>query len=92
MTAVCENRLRWQSRRGVLELDLVLEEFWRRTESLPEEELRALSELLALDDDALWRVINGDGGEEAGRGGAAMRRVVGAMQNVIMAADANRAD
>ena len=53
------NCLRWQSRRGLLELDLILQKFWQRNALLSEEELHALSELLALDDEGLWRAIRG---------------------------------
>ena len=59
---VLENKLRWQSRRGALELDVVLEQFWRRADGLPEDELRALGELLALDDEDLRRAIKTGGG------------------------------
>lgn len=80
-TTVCENKLRWQSRRGVLELDLILDEFWRRAGAQSAEELQALSELLALDDGDLWRRINDD---EAGRqdDDSVMRRVVARLQSL----------
>ena len=57
MTAILENALRWQSRRGMLELDLVLDKFWRHGTGLSDAELRVLSELLALEDGELWREI-----------------------------------
>ncbi|MGI9307600.1 MAG: succinate dehydrogenase assembly factor 2 [Gammaproteobacteria bacterium] len=63
MTAVLENALRWQSRRGVLELDLVLDKFWRQAGTPSESELHALGELLALDDEELRREINGETGQ-----------------------------
>ncbi|MGU9951576.1 MAG: succinate dehydrogenase assembly factor 2 [Gammaproteobacteria bacterium WSBS_2016_MAG_OTU1] len=59
MTAL-ENNLRWQSRRGLLELDLVLDKFWQQSDTLPTNELQALSELLALGDEELWHKINGN--------------------------------
>ena len=48
-------RLKWRSRRGTLELDLTLEEFWRaRGEKLTRRELEELA-----------RVLDGDDGEVA---------------------------
>ena len=58
-----QNKLRWQSRRGTLELDLLLQKYWRKTPSPCGDELNALAELLALDDEDLTRVIkDGEGG------------------------------
>ncbi|MDD3380094.1 MAG: succinate dehydrogenase assembly factor 2 [Rugosibacter sp.] len=54
------NRLRWQSRRALLELDLLLERFWLREEMLVTEEDEAgLQQLLALDDYDLWALVSG---------------------------------
>ncbi len=54
------NRLRWQSRRALLELDLLLERFWLREETLVTEEDEAgLQQLLALDDYDLWALVSG---------------------------------
>lgn len=54
------NRLRWQSRRALLELDLLLERFWLREEALVTEEDEAgLQQLLALDDYDLWALVSG---------------------------------
>ncbi len=79
MTAVCENKLRWQSRRGTLELDLILERFWRRTDLHTEEHLRALSGLLSLDDEQLRRAVAGEGGEG---GGATARGIAGVLRSL----------
>lgn len=62
------NRLRWQSRRGTLELDLILDKFWRRKDLHSAENLSALSELLSLDDEELRGIFAINGGGEAGRG------------------------
>jgi antitoxin CptB len=52
------NRLRWHSRRGLLELDLVLERFWaRHGESLSADQARDLEEVLALEENDLWDII-----------------------------------
>jgi len=54
------NRLRWQSRRALLELDLLLERFWLREEALvTEEDETGLQQLLALDDYDLWALVSG---------------------------------
>ena len=53
-------RLRWQSRRGLLELDIVLERFWSRTgNALAEEDARALERLLAMNDNDLLDCVMG---------------------------------
>ena len=62
MTAL-QNKLRWQSRRGTLELDLLLQKYWQTTPPSSADELNALGELLALDDEDLTRAIKGEGGE-----------------------------
>ncbi|MFH1604016.1 MAG: succinate dehydrogenase assembly factor 2 [Pseudomonadota bacterium] len=52
------NRLRWQCRRGLLELDLVLERFLERHgEQLQGERLSSFQTLLTLTDDELWDLI-----------------------------------
>ena len=55
-SASAENlsRLRWRSRRGLLENDLLLERFYaRHGETLSEEEVQALYDLMALADNDL---------------------------------------
>jgi len=52
------NRLRWQCRRGLLELDLVLERFLElHLADLNAERLHAFRTLLGFADDALWDLI-----------------------------------
>ena len=54
------NRLRWQSRRALLELDLLLERFWQREgELITAEDEVGLQQLLALDDYDLWALVSG---------------------------------
>ena len=53
------DRLRWQSRRGLLELDIVLERFWARTGALEEKDARALERLLAMTDNDLLDCVMG---------------------------------
>ena len=52
------NRLRWKCRRGLLELDLVLDRFLREA-SLTDGELASLNSLLDLPDNDLWELIVG---------------------------------
>jgi antitoxin CptB len=53
-------RLRWQCRRGLLELDLTLARFLdRHADSLDGEGLLAMRELLDLGDNDLWDLVSG---------------------------------
>ena len=54
MDRVARERLRWKCRRGLLELDLVLERYLRNHPGDPE-----LSPLLDLDDNDLWDIVSG---------------------------------
>jgi antitoxin CptB len=56
MDAVARNRLYWKCRRGLLELDLVLQRF---IPILREEDVRPLHDLLDLPDNDLWDIISG---------------------------------
>ena len=54
------DRLRWRCRRGLLELDLVLERFLRRHAiGLSDAELALFAEILEFADNDLWDVVNG---------------------------------
>jgi len=58
MDAELRNRLRWQCRRGLLELDLVLERFLEKHgDRLQGERLASFQALLAYTDDELWDLI-----------------------------------
>ena len=53
-------RLKWRSRRGLLELDLVFERFWSGPgKELNESERAALERLLALPDNDLLDLVMG---------------------------------
>jgi antitoxin CptB len=53
-------RLRWQSRRGLLELDIVLERFWAHAGgALQEADARALGRLLEMTDNDLLDCVMG---------------------------------
>jgi antitoxin CptB len=56
MDAVAKNRLRWQCRRGLLELDLVFDRF---IPTLKDEDVQPLLALLDLADNDLWDIIAG---------------------------------
>ena len=53
---VARDRLYWKCRRGLLELDLVLQRF---IPTLKDEDLQPLSALLELPDNDLWDIIAG---------------------------------
>lgn len=53
-------RLRWRSRRGLLEMDLVLTRFLERhLDHLNDNELRAYAQLLQVSDTILLEYVNG---------------------------------
>jgi len=53
-------RLKWKSRRGLLELDLVLERFWKgEGQKMGEGEANALERLLAMPDNDLLDLVMG---------------------------------
>jgi antitoxin CptB len=49
--------LKWKCRRGLLELDLVLQDFVEKR--LRDEDVAMLNELLALEDNELWDIVSG---------------------------------
>ena len=56
------NRLRWKCRRGMLELDLVLNQFLARDfTTLDADSKRAFETLLESGDEALWADITDEG-------------------------------
>jgi antitoxin CptB len=57
MDRVALERLRWKCRRGLLELDLVLERFLKQ--DLGREDVKRLGELLDLPDNEIWSIISG---------------------------------
>ena len=52
-----ENRLKWQCRRGLLELDLVFQKLF--STPLEEIEVRQLKEILEYPDNDLWDIVIG---------------------------------
>ena len=57
MDAVSQSRLKWKCRRGLLELDLVLQDFIEK--HLEENDINPLNELLDLQDIDLWAIVCG---------------------------------
>ena len=70
MDRVARDRLKWKCRRGLLELDLVLERYLR---SNPED--AELSELLELPDNDLWDIVSGRSDRYDGRFEAIVARL-----------------
>ena len=76
MDRAAHDRLKWKCRRGLLELDLVLERFVRRHASaLDEDGLARLGELLELPDNDLWDIVSGRSEMYAARLGDVVARL-----------------
>ncbi len=60
MDSTARHRLKWQCRRGLLELDLVLERFLQgAARQLSDEQLARFGELLEQPDNDLWDLVAG---------------------------------
>ena len=60
MQARALERLKWKSRRGLLELDIVFERFWRRVgDEMDDEDAAALAQLLEMPDNDLLDLVMG---------------------------------
>jgi antitoxin CptB len=70
MDRAAENRLKWKCRRGLLELDLVLEKYLAQ-HAYDED----LVELLDLPDNDLWDIVNGRSDRFEPRFGAIVARL-----------------
>jgi antitoxin CptB len=55
-------RLKWRSRRGLLELDLVFERFWANPGEMAAEECAAFERLLAMSDNDILDLVMGRAG------------------------------
>ena len=70
------DRLAWKCRRGLLELDLVLDRFLRRhAAAMNDQELVLLGELLDHADNDLWEVVSGRSDRFDPRHGALVARL-----------------
>ena len=70
MDAVLQRRLRWKCRRGLLELDLVLEKYLARNAYDAE-----LDEFLELQDNDLWDIVSGRSDRYEARFGGIVARL-----------------
>jgi len=59
MDSIGKNRLRWNCRRGLLELDLVLERFLAQNGDLDKGSIACLNEMLEFPDNDLWDIVIG---------------------------------
>ncbi|HTP61759.1 MAG TPA: succinate dehydrogenase assembly factor 2 [Burkholderiales bacterium] len=57
MDEAARKRLQWKCRRGLLELDLVFQDFVEK--HLKEKDVDAFNELLDLEDNDLWDIVSG---------------------------------
>ena len=73
MDALAQNRLKWKCRRGLLELDLVLNDFIER--HLQDKDLPALNDLLELEDNDLWEIVSGRSDRYEARHGGIVARL-----------------
>ena len=73
MDSLARHRLKWKCRRGLLELDLVLNDFVER--HLEEKDVKALNELLELEDNDLWEIVSGRSERYDARHGGIVARI-----------------
>ena len=70
MDALAQSRLKWKCRRGLLELDLVLEKYLEKNPCDPE-----LVEFLELQDNDLWDIVSGRSDRYDARHGGIVARL-----------------
>ena len=73
MDALAQSRLKWKCRRGLLELDLVLNDFVEK--HLEDQDLDALNDLLELEDNDLWEIVSGRSDRYDARHGGIVARI-----------------
>jgi antitoxin CptB len=71
--ALAQSRLKWKCRRGLLELDLVLQDFVEN--HLEDRDLDALNDLLELEDNDLWDIVSGRSDRYDARHGGIVARL-----------------
>ena len=59
MNSYQKNKIQWKCRRGLLELDIVLQRFLQGNVDLKKEEVDSLEDLLELPDNDLWDIVIG---------------------------------
>ncbi|HLX81460.1 MAG TPA: succinate dehydrogenase assembly factor 2 [Burkholderiales bacterium] len=73
MDSIRHNRLKWKCRRGLLELDLVLQDFV--VNRMQEKDMDELSDLLDLEDNDLWEIVSGRSDRYDARHGGIVARI-----------------
>ena len=73
MGAVAQRRLHWKCRRGLLELDLVFQDFVEKR--LEEKDVKVFEELLELEDNDLWDIVSGRSNRFDARHGGIVARL-----------------
>ena len=73
MDALAQSRLKWKCRRGLLELDLVLQDFVEKR--FEEEDMPLFEALLALEDSDLWDILSGRSDRYEARFGGIVARL-----------------
>jgi antitoxin CptB len=73
MDRVERERLRWKCRRGLLELDLVLQGYFEK--HFEEKDAKSLNELLDLPDNDLWDIVSGRRDDYEARFGGIVARL-----------------
>ena len=73
MDALTQSRLKWKCRRGLLELDLVLQDFVEKR--LEDGDVGILNELLELEDNDLWDIVSGRSDRYEARFGGIVARL-----------------
>ena len=72
-----QRRLAWRCRRGLLELDIVLQRFIAsHFDDLTEQEMLAFDALLALPDNDFWNLITSNSLQQNGGADAVQKRVI----------------
>ncbi len=72
-----QRRLAWRCRRGLLELDIVLQRFIaRHFDDLSQQELLAFDALLALPDNDFWALISNNSLQQNGGADAVQKQVI----------------
>jgi len=73
MESIAQKKLKWKCRRGLLELDLVLQVFIEK--HLAEKDMKPLNELLDLPDNDLWDIVSGRSDRYDARFGEIVARI-----------------
>ena len=73
MDPVAQRRLKWKSKRGLLELDLVFERYFER--HFDAKDAKELNALLDLPDNDLWDIVSGRSDRYEARFGGIVARL-----------------